>query len=112
MTRLALAAVLLVGIAASPSGGQSSAEQIVLDVELEVVSVDLELQQITLQDPTSKTPYIGKVDKKTKMKAKKKVFRGKLKLENLSKGDLVNVKLDPVDSRLLEVQLLKRAQDS
>ena len=46
------------------------------------------------------------------MKAKKKVFRGKLKLEDLSKGDLVKVKLDPADSRLLEVQLLKRAQNS
>ena len=76
MSRLALAAVLLVGIAGLPSGGPSIAEQMVLEVELEVVSVDLDLQQVTLQDPTTKTPYVCKVDKKTKMKTKKKVFAG------------------------------------
>ncbi len=108
ISRLALAAVLLVGIC----GAQSNADQFVLDVELEVVSVDVEHRQITLQDLASKTPYVGKVDKKTKLKAKKKVFRGKLKLEDLRTGDLVNVKLVAEDSRLLELQLLKRGQDS
>jgi len=44
--RLALTALLLVGIC----GAQSNADQFVLDVELEVVSVDVEHQQITLQD--------------------------------------------------------------
>ena len=106
--RFTLAIVLLAGI----GGLQSNAEQFVLDVELEVVSVDLEHQQITLLDLESKTPYECKVDKKTKLKAKKKVFRGKLRLEDLKAGDLVKVKLVPEDSRLLELQLLKRGQDS
>ena len=46
ISRLALAAVLLVGICSA----QSNADQFVLDVELEVVSVDVEHRQITLQD--------------------------------------------------------------
>ena len=106
--RFALAVVFLAGIGSV----QSNAEQFVLDVELEVVSVDLEHQQITLLDLESKTPYVCKVDKKTKLKAKKKVFRGKLRLEDLKAGDLVKVKLIPEDSRLLELQLLKRGKDS
>ena len=70
--RFALAIVLLAGI----GGLQSNAEQFVLNVELEVVSVDLEHQQITLLDLESNTPYVCKVDKKTKLKAKKKCFAG------------------------------------
>jgi hypothetical protein len=104
-SRLVLLGMLLAGIAwAQPKA------PFILDVELQVVSVDLKGQQINFRDADSDTPYIGKVDKKTKLKAKKKVFRGKLKLEDLKKGDVVQVKMLPEDSRLLEVRLLKRAQ--
>jgi len=84
-SRLVLLGVLLAGMA----WAQPKAAPIVLDVELEVVSVDLKSQQINFRDAESDIPYIGKVDKKTKLKAQKKVFRGKLKLEDLKKGDVV-----------------------
>ena len=86
-------------------------EQFVLDLEVAVVSVDIENQKMTFEDEDG-TPYVGALDEKTKLKAKKKVFRGKLKLEDIKKGDQVRVKLLPEDSRLLEVQLLKRAEAS
>ena len=86
-------------------------EEFVLDLEVEVVSVDAENQKMTFEDEDG-TPYVGTLDEKTKLKAKKKVFRGKLKLEDIKKGDQVRVKLSPEDSRLLEVELLKRAEAS
>ena len=110
--RLALVAVVLAGIVWVQARGQSQEETFVLDVEVEVVLVDLEKGEMTFQDLETETPYVGKVDKKTKLKAKKKIFRGKLKLGDFKKGDLVKVKLLPEDSRLLEVELLKRAQGS
>ena len=87
------------------------AQQFVIDLEVEVVSVDVENRKMTFEDEDG-TPYVGAVDEKTKLKAKKKVFRGKLTLEDIKKGDKVRVKLNPEDSRLLEVQLLKRAEAS
>ena len=87
------------------------AQQFVINVEAQVVSVDVENQKMTFEDEDG-TPYVGALDEKTKLKAKKKVFRGKLKLEDIKKGDQVRVKLLPEDSRLLEVQLLKRAETS
>ena len=85
------------------------AQQFVIDLEVEVVSVDVENRKMTFEDEDG-TPYVGAVDEKTKLKAKKKVFRGKLTLKDIKKGDQVKVKLNPSDSRLLEVQLLKRAE--
>ena len=60
-------------------------EQFVLDLEVAVVSVDVENQKMTFEDEAG-TPYVGALDEKTKLKAKKKVFRGKLKLEDIKKG--------------------------
>ncbi len=86
-------------------------QQFVIDLEVEVVSVDVEKQKMTFEDEDG-TPYVGSLDEKTKLKAKKKVFRGKLTLEDIKKGDQVRIKLNPSDSRLLEVQLLKRSEAS
>ena len=79
-----------------------------MDVEAEVVSVNAAENTISFSDDTG-TPYEAKVDEKTKMKAKKKVFKGELTLEELKKGDKIQVRLDPVESRLLDIQLLARA---
>ncbi len=84
-------------------------QQFVINVEAQVVLVDVENQKMTFEDEDG-TPYVGSLDEKTKLKAKKKVFRGKLTLKDIKKGDQVRVKLNPADSRLLEVQLLKRAE--
>jgi len=84
---------------------------LVLDVDVEVVSVDLDARQMTFRDGTD-TPYVGKVDKNTKLKAKKKVFSGKLQLKDFQKGDKAKVKLLPAESRLLEVRLVERAPTS
>ena len=86
-------------------------QQFVIDLQVEVISVDAENQKMTFEDEDG-TPYVGAVDEKTKLKAKKKVFKGKLTLKDIKKGDQVKVKLNPTDSRLLEVQLVKRAEAS
>ena len=86
-------------------------QQFIIDLQVEVVSVDAENQKMTFEDEDG-TPYVGAVDEKTKLKAKKKVFKGTLTLKDIKKGDQVKVKLNPTDSRLLEVQLIKRAEAS
>ena len=86
-------------------------QQFVIDLQVEVISVDAENQKMTFEDEDG-TPYVGAVDEKTKLKAKKKVFKGKLTLKDIKKGDQVKVKLNPTDSRLLEVPLVKRAEAS
>lgn len=86
-------------------------QQFVIDLQVQVVEVDAENQKMTFEDEDG-TPYVGSLDEKTKMKAKKKIFRGKLTLEDIEKGDWIKVKLSPEDSRLLEVQLLSRAEAS
>ena len=47
------------------------AQQFVIDLEVEVVSVDVENRKMTFEDEDG-TPYVGAVDEKTKLKARRK----------------------------------------
>jgi len=106
-------ASLLMSTLAWSQGGLANVPSIaptqVLRVKLKVVAVDVEKSEFTFYDPESQSQYTSTVHKKTKLRANKKVFKGKPKLEDFKEGDMVQVRVVAGENRLLEVRLIERA---
>ena len=111
--RLAIATLLATGIAWS-QGGLSTMPSIPLKnitkVEAKVVSVDLDKREMTFHDPERDLKDTYLVRKKTRLRADKKVFKGKPKLEDFLEGDIVRITIIPEEVQLIEVRLMKRAE--
>ena len=70
----------------------------------------LESCRITFYDLERELQDTYAVAKRTKLRADKKVFKGKPKLEDFHQGDIVRIKMVVEEIKLLEVRLAKRAE--
>jgi hypothetical protein len=81
---------------------------VVKRIDCEVVSVNVEKMEITLRDKKDGKEYVTLVDKSAKLRADKKVLKGKPVLADFKAGDQVKVVLLPQEQRLAEIKLVKR----
>jgi intein/homing endonuclease len=110
--RLAIATLLITGIAWS-QGGLANMPSImpkkITKAEAKVVAVDLEKREMTFYDPERDLKDTYVVRKKTRLRAHKKVFKGKPALEDFLEGDTVKITIIAEEVQLIEVRLMKRA---
>ena len=111
--RLTIALVLAAGFALSQgtlATIPSIAPKKITKAEAKVVAVDLDKREITFYDLERELKDTYAVRKRTKLRADKKVFKGKPKLEDFHEGDIVKIRLIVEEIKLLEVRLVKRAE--
>ena len=70
--------------------------------EAKVVAVDLEKREMTFYDPERDLQDTYVVRKKTRLRAHKKVFKGKPALEDFLEGDTVKITIIAEDAPALE----------
>ena len=92
--------------AAAPSGSWIPMQP-VQKFELEIGGLDLDQRVITLHNPAEDKSYSVKVDKSLKLTADKRVLRRKPELADFSRGDRVKATVNLMESRVLEIKLLK-----
>jgi hypothetical protein len=94
----------------STSGSSLTPTQPVQKFRLEIGEVDLNNQIITLRNSAEGKNYPIKVDKSLKLSADKKVMQRKPELADFNKGDTVKATVNLMESRVLEIKLLKSVQ--
>ena len=89
------------------SNGSWTPMQPVQKFQMEIGQVDSAGQVITLHSAADGKNFPIRVDKSLKFSADKKVMQRKPELADFSKGDIVKATVNLMESRVLEIKLLK-----
>jgi len=95
------------------SNGSWTPMQPVQKFQMEIGQVDIDGQVITLHNAAEGKNFPIRVDKSLKFSADKKVMQRRPELADFNKGDIVKATVNLMESRVLEIKLLKsnRAQN-
>jgi len=92
------------------ANGSLTFTQPVQKFEMEIGQVDVNGQVITLHYAAEGKNFPVRVDKSLKFSADKKVMQRRPELADFNKGDIVKATVNLMESRVLEIKLLKSRQ--